>query len=317
MVENSFPGPIPMTRIDGDKIRALRESKDLTQLYMATVVGVTTDTISRWENRRYPSIKRENALKLAEALEVELTDILEAEPVVPEPGPGKTALEQDSKKTAEPIKWQGPALGLALILLLVLGAAFWFRQSPENPPPPPAPITVQRLLPAHTPAGIPFPVIIKITGKAPDSSSLIIKETLPPGCVPVQSVPLLSSVNRETGVLKWLSRAKGKNNTFVYLVKTSADRAAGEKLIFKGSITGRNSRKLNVTIKGDDTLTISGYHWADLNRDNRIEDDEILTAYDRFNDLDILKYDWRLLDDIWTGGGYRWDQDEQRYIILP
>ena len=43
----------------------------------------------------------------------------------------------------------------------------------------------------------------------------------------------------------------------------------------------------------------------------------ILTAYDRFNDLDILKYDWRLLDDIWTGRGYRWDQDEQRYIILP
>ena len=63
-------------RIDGDRIKALRLQKGLTQLYLASFVGVTTDTISRWENKKIPSIKRENALKLAEALEVSLDEIL-------------------------------------------------------------------------------------------------------------------------------------------------------------------------------------------------------------------------------------------------
>ncbi|MGW8161763.1 MAG: helix-turn-helix domain-containing protein, partial [Desulfobulbales bacterium] len=68
-----------MVKIDGSRVRRLRESKGLTQLYIATVVGVTTDTISRWENRRYPAIKEENALKLAEALEVSLEEFLDTE----------------------------------------------------------------------------------------------------------------------------------------------------------------------------------------------------------------------------------------------
>ena len=69
-------GGIPMVNIDGARIRRIREEKGLTQLYVATVVGVTTDTISRWENRRYPNIKKENAVKLAEALETRMADIL-------------------------------------------------------------------------------------------------------------------------------------------------------------------------------------------------------------------------------------------------
>ena len=76
---NSFSGIVPMVGIDGTKIRKLREEKGLTQLYLSTVVGVTTDTISRWENKRYPTIKLENAEKLAHALQVKLDDILEDE----------------------------------------------------------------------------------------------------------------------------------------------------------------------------------------------------------------------------------------------
>jgi len=73
----SAPGTVPMARIDGAEIRRLRESKGLTQLYLATFIGVTTDTISRWENRRYPSIKLDNAERLAQALEVNLQAILD------------------------------------------------------------------------------------------------------------------------------------------------------------------------------------------------------------------------------------------------
>ena len=71
--EKSFS---PGVAIDGARVRAIREEKKLTQLYVASVVGVTTDTISRWENNRYPTVRRDNAEKLAGALEVELPEIL-------------------------------------------------------------------------------------------------------------------------------------------------------------------------------------------------------------------------------------------------
>ena len=72
----SHGGP-QIALINGTKIRKIREEKGLTQLYLSEVVGVTTDTISRWENRRYPTIKMENAIRLAQALEVSLEEILE------------------------------------------------------------------------------------------------------------------------------------------------------------------------------------------------------------------------------------------------
>ncbi len=87
--EKPLAGGIPMVNIDGAKIRRIREEKGLTQLYVATVVGVTTDTISRWENRRYPTIKKENGVKLAEALESQLADIIDHGQPAP---PGRAAV---------------------------------------------------------------------------------------------------------------------------------------------------------------------------------------------------------------------------------
>ena len=72
MSDVMYPGGPVMVKIDGSKVRQIREQKGLTQLYIATAVDVTTDTVSRWENKRYPSIKKENGLRLAEALEVPL-----------------------------------------------------------------------------------------------------------------------------------------------------------------------------------------------------------------------------------------------------
>ena len=63
-------------QLDGSAIRRIREEQKLTQYYIAKVVGVTTDTVSRWENNRYPSVRRDNAILLAEALEVPVENIL-------------------------------------------------------------------------------------------------------------------------------------------------------------------------------------------------------------------------------------------------
>jgi DNA-binding transcriptional regulator YiaG len=58
MADNTYPGAMVMVKIDGSKVKQLREQNGLTQLYVATAVQVTTDTISRWENKRYPTIKK-------------------------------------------------------------------------------------------------------------------------------------------------------------------------------------------------------------------------------------------------------------------
>ena len=111
MSGQTYPGPTQMVKIDGSKVRKLREAKGFTQLYVATVVGVTTDTISRWENKRYPSIKEENGLKLAEALEVSLDQILEDEDKPQEP----------PEIQAMPVSHvRGPRLNRVLIWLLLL-----------------------------------------------------------------------------------------------------------------------------------------------------------------------------------------------------
>ena len=98
MGETNYSGGPVMVKIDGSKIRRIREEKGLTQLYIATAVEVTTDTVSRWENKRYPSIKKENGVKLAQALEVGLEDILETEA---DEGGLHAAAEKVPKKPAE------------------------------------------------------------------------------------------------------------------------------------------------------------------------------------------------------------------------
>ena len=90
-----------MVKIDGSRVRALREQKGLTQLYIATAVDVTTDTVSRWENKRYPTIKKENALKLADALEVDLGALLDRDDAT-EPAPARTTAQPAPEPVAEP-----------------------------------------------------------------------------------------------------------------------------------------------------------------------------------------------------------------------
>jgi len=152
----------PSVAIDGARIKGVRETKKLTQLYVANVVGVTTDTISRWENNRYPTIKRDNAEKLAGALEVELAEILRQE----EPaGEEDTVPLSPSRHGARP--W---LLGLA-VLALCVAAAFILR------PRMPAHGAV-RWAPHFAAPGETIPVQIKITPAGGGDLGFILKEKL-------------------------------------------------------------------------------------------------------------------------------------------
>jgi len=312
MNEQKFPGPSRMVKIDGSRVKSLRESKGLTQLYIATVVEVTTDTISRWENKRYPSIKEENALKLAEALEVELADILEKEeaPVKPDEIP-EINLSTARKPRAKSLI----LLWLLLLALILLLPFIWYNlKQPE----PVATILASRLLPPHIPANQPFPVIIQVSTKQPGVFSLILKEKLPAGCEPLVSDPPFTGFDKKNRTLKWISRTTGDVTTFVYLAKkllTEPGNTDMTPMHFNGSVTLRDKKSAETVIAGSQVLPLAGYHWADANRDNRIEDDEILAAYDTFSALDYINYDWQKIDEIWSGEGYSWNADKQEYVI--
>ena len=308
MNEQEYTGPSQMAQIDGSKVRSLREAKGLTQLYIATVVGVTTDTISRWENKRYPSIKEENALKLAEALEVSLDDILEKETVEQQETPTAAVSETRPSKPKRLLLW---LMILAIVLLLPFT---WYQiRQPE-----PVNIYATRLLPPHIPVGQPFPVIIQVKTKQEGPYSLILKETLPEGCEPIASAPPFTGMDKKTGSLKWITRATGNVTTFVYLARkpvTESNISDNTPLRFSGNVTLRDKKSSETTIAGSLVLPLSDYHWADANRDNRIEDAEILAVYDTFSALDKIDYDWQEIDYIWSGEGYYWDGSKQKYII--
>jgi transcriptional regulator with XRE-family HTH domain len=311
MNEQNFPGPPQMVRIDGSKVRNLREAKGLTQLYIATVVGVTTDTISRWENKRYPTIKQDNGLKLAEALEVSLDDILETdEPATEVQEVSEIIVPQVShRREFKPFIW------LLLLIVILLLPFIWLHF--KKPAKQAISISASRLLPPHIQTGQPFPVIIQVTAVKESSFPLILKEGLPAGCELIQSAPPHTGIDKKTGTIKWLSRTQGSLTTFVYLAKKRRESDPAGSIRFSGSVTLRNEGTSGTTISGAQVVSIANYHWADTNQDYRIIDDEILEAYDVFSALDDLNYDWQEIDDIWSGEGYQWDEASQKYIIMP
>jgi len=311
---NGFPGSIPMVRIDGSRVRGLRESKGLTQLYLSTVVGVTTDTISRWENRRYPTIKLENAKKLAQALEVELDAILEQD-------------KEDSHSKASAIEMPGNArfsiparsrhfFKFLIALAAAAGLAVFFRWHHITGQQP-VPVSAERILPSHVPPGQPFPVLIRVrTGKALPVS-LILKEVMPSACRFMDSEPPCATFNVGSNTLKWISRVEDQSVDFVYMVQTPLDAAQGSQLTFTGSMTLKQAGQRREDIRGATTVTVAPFHWADTDQDGTIDDEEILTVYDRYSDKPGLKFNRDLIDDIWAGHGYDWNGKTGQYVVRP
>lgn len=300
-----------MTRIDGSKIRCLRENKGLTQLYLSTVVGVTTDTISRWENRRYPTIKLENAEKLAHALEVDLTDLLEQE--------GRS----DSKLTVEknnenrdigptPLTqiYQRPLFIVAFFVFT--GICLWLSFSPDK-----STFTVHadRRLPPHVAPGQTFPVLVRVATSKQNPVTLILKESIPEGGAPTSAIPSFTTVDQKNNNVKWIARSESGLQTFAYIVQAPVDVSPGRALKFDGSVTLKQDTKKQRQVSGVSALTVAPYHWADTNKDTIIDDEEILAVYEVYSDFDDLRLDLDLIDAIWSGRGYSWDTEQRMYIV--
>lgn len=290
---------LPGAAIDGSKIKKNREDKKFTQLYLATLVGVTTETISRWENNRYPSIKLENAEKVAEALDIGLAEILR----------GPVSAEIIEEVPALPVrrhrKWflVGALVGVAL---LVAGFYFVWGSPPFIP---------ERQLPRFCAPGEIVPVQIKITRIGAETEGFIIKECLPPGWRLVASSPPAAAGQASGEKIKWFIPRGNGSATVSYTVRVSHAAQLNSMAKFSGTIAAHPERlKRAESVGGDSVVSVKGIHWADRNGDGRIDDSEIVPSHYIAEEMRGLGMDLKDLEPYWGSKGYRWDRSEQKFL---
>lgn len=291
----------PTVCLDGPALRRIREEKKLTQLYVAKVVGVTTDTVSRWENNRYPSVRKDNALRLAEALDVPVQQILrECPPEEPLPAPSRRTL----------------FLPIAIaILLLLVGLIVYQYGRRAAPLLSSTEIIATRLLSRHAAPGNIVPVRIWIEADQIDTKGFIVREHFPAGWKLVEAFPPASSLDNESGVARWLLKPGDNRLLISYLLRVSAEAPMGQDGYFTGEVViSSNGSNLPTNLRGDSVMIIAPYQWADQDGDYRIDDSEMLHASDVVEEMRGVHIDWKLLEKIWDAGSYSWDEQGQRFF---
>lgn len=286
--------------IDGNAIRRIREANKLTQLYVAKVVGVTTDTVSRWENNRYPSIRRDNALLLAEALEVELDDIL-----LDDNGDPHTSAVSNARRKFY--------FGLAAFFIFVfvgLGTYLYFMQ--RNPAA--FDFSVSRVLPSFAVPGGTLPVRIRLDTSG-EMKGMILRERFPEGWKLNQASPPPSSLDNVDGIVRWIIKPDTQPAVISYLLHVPIDLEENEQFTFSGEVI-INPRGSGVTysINGNRLVKAGAYHWADDNGDFVIDDGETLDASNSIDEMEGLHLSWETIEKIWDAGRYKWDAEQKRFI---
>ena len=299
MSQNTYEDKSSTLCLDASEIRRIRESQQLTQLYVSKVVGVTTDTISRWENNRYPTIRRENALKLAEALEVPLEAIL-LKPV-------ETLQDEPEVQKKSMLAWLIVG-GLAVAVLIFFGVMF------SEAPPTPAAVTADRILPDFAAPGSSIPVQIHLTHRS-QRGGVIVREYFPKGWKIVQANPPASSLDNVNGVARWIIKAGDDRARIVYLVQVDPVARSSSEESFQGEIVGSNEgSKSAVPIQGERVIDVAQVHWADANGDGRIDDGEMLEASFTIEDMAGVHIDWSDLEQLWNAGRYYWDKKAAKFL---
>ncbi|PLY00623.1 MAG: XRE family transcriptional regulator [Desulfuromonas sp.] len=290
----------PQICIDGSAIRRIREKNKLTQLYVAKVVGVTTDTVSRWENNRYPTIRRDNARLLAEALEVDLAEILLNGNGIPD--------HADASTSRRPLFVK---IILTIILLcLSVGAYYYFMyESPAD-----YAFSANRVLPSYAVPDGKFPVRVRLESTG-DIKGMILREQFPEGWKLLQSSPPPSSLDNVNGTVRWIIKPDSKPDTISYLLDVPAAVDDSRQYRFVGEvIVNPRDSSIAYAVSGDQLTKAGPYHWADDNGDSVIDDSETLAASESVDEMAALHLSWETIEKIWDAGGYRWKAAERTFV---
>ncbi len=290
----------PTVCLDAKTVRRIREEKKLTQLYVAKVVGVTTDTISRWENNRYPSMKRGNALRLAEALEVRLEDIIQQE-------------EGGSHILANPgliARIPKVLLVFFIFLVVLLSSAFIYHRQMVLK----TGVFASRSLPPYAAPGVVLPVRIHLLTEK-ENNGFILRENFPLGWKLIESYPPPSSLDNERGTVRWIGKPGEKHFLITYLLKVAPDAALDRVSYFRGSVVAApDVRKSPKAVTGAKNIQVLPYLWADLNGDNQIDDKEMLQASKTVEEMKNVHLEWKLLENVWDAGNYSYDSEAQTFV---
>lgn len=308
----------PTVCLDGAAVRRIREEKRLTQLYVAKVVGVTTDTISRWENNRYPTVRRENLFKLAEALESPAHLLVKADVCAlenSEEGDNAALVSAVPKKTL-----RGGRLVLYLVIitlfLALVGFLFyrWLNPAAARPPGQTPAFTASRTLPRYAAPGMIIPVRLRLN--VDDATQrYIIREHFPPGWEVIEASPPASSIDNHDGIARWIVKQGEENSLIVYLVRVDVRSPMGMIARFRGEIiTNFDQKNQAIASVGETEMTVGPYNWSDLDGDNTIDDAEMLEASLAFEELEGVHLQWQELEQIWDAGHYHFDQASGRFI---
>lgn len=298
------PFSSPSVSVNGEAIRRIREEGRLTQLYVAKVVGVTTDTVSRWENNRYPTMRRDNALRLAEALEVDLALILKPEEQAPE-----------DISSPYPPPSRGPGgryLFAGLILIVLIGTYVAFlRKAPlaEDL------VSGQRFVPNFSAPGVRVPIQLEIISKK-KLKGLIVREEFPAGWNLVEADPPPSSVDNLNGSVRWMIRNPFQHKKITYILQAPEDSPLKSEIRLQGEVVANpDGQRFSTRIPSIKSLKIAQLHWADTNGDSKIDDLEILEVSDMVDASENIHYDWDLIEKMWDAESYRYDDKKQ--VFLP
>ncbi len=299
--------------LDGTRIRRIREEKSFTQLYVAKVVGVTSDTISRWENNRYPSVKRQNALLLAQALETDLENILRTdasdepcEMLVEEPcgqgtGPDAESSGDGALRSRVSSKVIRHVLFIFVLSCILLAL---FKYSSTDTSTVAFEAQAQRHLSSYAAPSAVVPVRIRLRTEG-QFKGFVLKESFPRGWKLVQSSPAPSSLDNEHGMVRWIIRPGQIPPLISYVLAVPAQAAFDSQGHFEGRVTvtggGRD------TIAGDSSLMVLDRHWADDNGDYVIDDVEVLKSYEALEEMSGIHLDWDVIVAIWDAGSYLYD----------
>ncbi len=294
---SSFVRRPPTVSIDGDAIRGIREHKGLTQLYVAEVVGVSVDTVSRWENRRTPAVKRENAEALATALEVELDAILLREE--------EAAEERRDERRGRP---RAVLLGLVFgIAALGIGLYWWYAAQP------PILLEASRRLPPYTPPGTAIPVIVTVKVTSGQVSRVILREELPEGWQMVAARPVPDQGPTPDRVVKWILPVEGDEVRIAYLARAPLEAPESSAYRFAGEVVSSDRRAGSFTVRGQSRIDLEYVHWADEDADFHIGDAEVLDALERLEATGDLGPDPEDLRTLWGESEYEWDRDLKEF----
>jgi len=305
--------------INGHKIRTLREQRGVTQLYLATVVGVTTDTISRWENRRYPSIKLENAKKLAEALEVPLEELLEDDGAdTPQTARGDAGpVEEQTPAVVSRWarlrtlmghyrKWLVAGVGLAVVIGAAAVAVLVNRSG----------VKAIRIMPGHTAPNLAFPVKILLTGDTEITHTLLIREEVMAE-VTATGGAAEGSAKHFGKNPRWIGKLQEGRAAFLYLVEPDKRIRPGEEIRIAGDLIAREGQTSGDAIGGSDRIMLTLYHWADSDKNYVISDAEIRAAYETYSVPGENLLNFSALEELWVAGGYAWSKKSQSFVAAP